>query len=226
MNTTNNSSSKFGRELSKGQGRNKGDTSRRNPNRESSNAQLTTEHSDSRNNLRDSNQYSHHGPKIDKSARRDKNDKSQQNLDYDKVRWPGYKELIYRKKNQEHLPNDPTKVSRMLGLGGPLDMGGKQTNSVKNDTGSVIFDSEFECGNIDQVRQRSMVEYDIWIRNDTNGSSNLQWFYFKMQNPESFTEMIRINVVNFTKGNSLFYYGMKPCFWSLKSHEKNQQGWF
>lgn len=71
-----------------------------------------------------------------------------------------------------------------------------------------------------------MVEYDIWIRNDTNGSSNLQWFYFKMQNPDNFTDMIRINIVNFTKGNSLFYYGMKPCFWSLRSHEKNQQGWF
>lgn len=77
MNQTNNSSSKFGRELSKGQGRNKGDRSGRNPNRESSNAQLTTEHSDSRNNLRDSNQYSRHGAKIgDKTARRDKNDKS------------------------------------------------------------------------------------------------------------------------------------------------------
>ena len=71
---------------------------------------------------------------------------------------------------------------------------------------------------------RSAVEYDIWMRNDTNGSSNLQWFYFRMQNVSA--DMIRINVVNFTKGNSLFYYGMKPSFWSLKSHLKNGQGWF
>ena len=38
--------------------------------------------------------------------------------------------------------------------------------------------------------------------------------------------MIRINIVNFTKGNSLFYYGMKPSFWSLKSYEKSGRGWF
>jgi hypothetical protein len=25
---------------------------------------------------------------------------------------------------------------------------------------------------------------------------------------------VRINIVNFTKGNSLFYYGMRPSFWS------------
>jgi hypothetical protein len=66
-----------------------------------------------------------------------------------------------------------------------------------------------------------MVEYDLWIRNDTNGGSNLQWFYFRMQNPEKFTETIRINIVNFTKGNSLFYYGMKPSLWSLKNYQKN-----
>lgn len=149
-------------------------------------------------------------------------------MEYDKVRWPGYKELIYRKKNQaDHLPSEANKVNRMLGLGGPVDMGGQQKPYVaENRSGFVMFDSEFECGNIDQVRQRSQVEYDCWIRNDTNGNSNLQWFYFKMRNPENFTDMIRINIVNFTKGNSLFYYGMKPSFWSLKSFEKSGQGWF
>lgn len=38
--------------------------------------------------------------------------------------------------------------------------------------------------------------------------------------------MIRINIVNFTKGNSLFYYGMKPCIWSVKNNLKNGQGWY
>jgi hypothetical protein len=47
-----------------------------------------------------------------------------------------------------------------------------------------------------------------------------------MSNPEGFTDMIRINIVNFTKGNSLFYYGMKPSFWSYKSNSKNGLGWF
>jgi len=67
------------------------------------------------------------------------------------------------------------------------------------------------------------VEYDVWMRNDTNGSANLQWFFFRIRNPEGYKDvkvgqMIRINIVNFTKGNSLFYYGMRPSFWSLKSN--------
>ena len=40
------------------------------------------------------------------------------------------------------------------------------------------------------------------------------------------TDEIRINIVNFTKGNSLFYYGMKPSFWSLKNHQQTGQGWY
>ena len=83
----------------------------------------------------------------------------------------------------------------------------KSSNKVDvNKVNHILFDSEFECGNIDQVRQLSTVEYDVWMRNDSNGSSNLQWFYFRVRNPENFKEMIRINIVNFTKGNSLFYY--------------------
>ena len=50
------------------------------------------------------------------------------------------------------------------------------------------------------------------MRNDTNGSSNLQWFYFRVRNPEGFTDTIRINIVNFTKGNSLFYYVSSSVF--------------
>jgi len=47
-----------------------------------------------------------------------------------------------------------------------------------------------------------------------------------MINPEGFTGVIRLNIVNFTKGNSLFYYGMKPSIWSLKTHQKNGTGWY
>ena len=88
----------------------------------------------------------------------------------------------------------------------------------KTNTGTdIIFDCDFECGNIDQVRQKTAKTYDIWMRNDTNGNGNLQWFYFRMISPPGHSGKIHINIVNFTKGNSLFYYGMKPSFWSLKS---------
>ena len=44
------------------------------------------------------------------------------------------------------------------------------------------------------------------MRNDTNGNGNLQWFYFRMKNASDFLETIHINLVNFTKGNSLFHH--------------------
>ena len=42
------------------------------------------------------------------------------------------------------------------------------------------------------------------MRNDTNGQSNLQWFAFRMRNAPDFLGKVKIVIVNFTKGNSLF----------------------
>ena len=64
------------------------------------------------------------------------------------------------------------------------------------------------------------------MRNDSNGTGNLQWFYFRVRNPENFTGVVRLSIVNFTKGNSLFYYGMKPSIWSLKKNQKEGTKWF
>ena len=145
-------------------------------------------------------------------------------IEYDKVRWPGYKDIIYRKRNQDHLPYDTRKIERILELGNDPSIWSKRSAREPNHKG-LLFDSGFECGNIDQVRQRSHKEFDIWMRNDTNGGSNLQWFFFRVRNPENMTDTIRMNIVNFTKGNSLFYYGMKPSIWSLNANKKNQVGW-
>ena len=126
------------------------------------------------------------------------------------------------------LPNDLGAISRLIGFGGPVEMGGSQEYiSRTNNTQAIQFDCDFECGNIDQVRQRDQSTFDLWMRNDTNGSNNLQWFYFRMLNPANFTKKrIRINIVNFTKGNSLFYFGMRPSFWSQKTWENSGRGWF
>lgn len=81
-----------------------------------------------------------------------KNDASKMAVDYDKVRYPGYKDLIYRRRNQEYLPSQVSKVTRMLGLGGPVEMGGRLNVLEENRSSHIRFDCDFECGNIDQVR--------------------------------------------------------------------------
>lgn len=68
----------------------------------------------------------------------------------------------------------------------------------------ISFDGNFECANIEQVRRRGTCQYDIFMRNDSNGSGCLQWFMFKMKNLSGWTGIVKISIVNFTKGNSLF----------------------
>jgi len=42
------------------------------------------------------------------------------------------------------------------------------------------------------------------MRNDTNGSQELQWFMFRMRNTGNFCGTIKLSIVNFTKSKSLF----------------------
>lgn len=70
----------------------------------------------------------------------------------------------------------------------------------------LTFDADFESANLDQVRVRPNNTFDCFMRNDTNGNGNLQWFYFRMKNTSEFMETVKINIVNFTKGNSLFHH--------------------
>ena len=72
----------------------------------------------------------------------------------------------------------------------------KRTDTEKaiNDVGSVkggywelgdelIFDSNFESGNLDFVGKVSDNEFDLMMRLDSNSKSHQQWFYFTVEMP-------------------------------------------
>ena len=46
----------------------------------------------------------------------------------------------------------------------------------------LIFDSEFESGNLDIVVQVDENEFDCYMRVDSNTKGHLNWFYFKVWN--------------------------------------------
>jgi hypothetical protein len=52
------------------------------------------------------------------------------------------------------------------------------------------------------------------LSNDINSLGSTQWFYFSVEGMESHTSYT-FNIINFTKRDSLFNYGMKPAFYSL-----------
>ena len=68
------------------------------------------------------------------------------------------------------------------------------TERAINDVGSVkggywelgdelIFDSNFESGNLDFVGKVSDNEFDLMMRLDSNSKSHQQWFYFTVEMP-------------------------------------------
>lgn len=106
---------------------------------------------------------------------------------------------------------------------------------------SLRFDSSFESGNLFKAvrvygRENKLVttgssasmawtvkpssvaqEYDITLRKDLYTKGNIQWYYFKVETPDSgvtYPLRVRFNIVNMQKNDSLYNYGMKPAVYS------------
>lgn len=90
---------------------------------------------------------------------------------------------------------------------------------------SLIFDSKFEGGNLDQVIMIGPNEYDLYMRPDTNTSSHMHWFYFAVTG-FSKSQTVKFNIVNFSRSSPLFNAGMKPkAFSLLKEARGESSGW-
>ena len=63
------------------------------------------------------------------------------------------------------------------------------------------------------------------MQNDVNSFGNNQWFYFSVERMVCGAEYT-FNVVNFTKNDSLFNYGMGPAIYSTQEHRKTGVEWF
>lgn len=86
--------------------------------------------------------------------------------------------------------------------------------AAKCKSGEILeFSSSFESGNLDRVVMVSPIEYDLYMRPDSNSRGHHQWFYFKVVN-RSAMGRVRFNILNFTKQESLYQVGMKLCYCS------------
>lgn len=81
-------------------------------------------------------------------------------------------------------------------------------------SGGLVFDSNFECGNLFCVYKTGDYSYDLLMSNDTNSAGTKQWFYFSVKGLAPNTTY-RFSIANFSKKNSLFSHGMKPLAYSL-----------
>eukprot|EP00040_Diaphanoeca_grandis_P017456 m.91087 g.91087 ORF g.91087 m.91087 type:complete len:449 (+) comp26444_c0_seq2:444-1790(+) len=75
--------------------------------------------------------------------------------------------------------------------------------------GDLIFDANFECGNLGNVVMLNEFEYDLFIRPDTGNQKQRIWFYFSVRNCVRGQRVI-FNIVNYCKCKSVYRDGMTP----------------
>ncbi|CAD8189181.1 unnamed protein product [Paramecium octaurelia] len=87
----------------------------------------------------------------------------------------------------------------------------------------IQFNSIFESGNLDVVKQVSEFEYDLYMRVDGNTQGHTSWYNFELSGMKK-GEKIQLNICNFTKSHSLYERGMKPYIWRSTTQEWLQGG--
>ena len=88
----------------------------------------------------------------------------------------------------------------------------------------MIFDSNFECGNLDKVSIVSLTEYNLFLNVDTNTKGHSLWFYFAVTNTEKY-KTVTFHILNCTKPIPLFKIGMRPLVFSEIEYEKGGAEW-
>eukprot|EP01029_Cantina_marsupialis_P012869 TRINITY_DN2849_c0_g2_i1.p1 TRINITY_DN2849_c0_g2~~TRINITY_DN2849_c0_g2_i1.p1 ORF type:complete len:1161 (+),score=314.56 TRINITY_DN2849_c0_g2_i1:1982-5464(+) len=113
---------------------------------------------------------------------------------------------------------------------------------------TLQFSADFESGNLakadrvfgrscahrhartDKIANRESMgspinqEYDLLIRCDYHTHGHVQWFYFATQNMQKGTR-VKFNLLNHSKPDSLFNYGMQPCIYSQRAATIHNRGW-
>ena len=90
---------------------------------------------------------------------------------------------------------------------------------------TLIFESRFESGNLYLAQKVSDQEYNLLMSNDVNTQGHTQWFFFQVKNTRA-RHKVRFNIMNYSKPDSLFNYGMKVSVYSEKKAEKKGVGWY
>eukprot|EP01022_Parablepharisma_sp_SALTPOND_P016667 TRINITY_DN249_c1_g1_i1.p1 TRINITY_DN249_c1_g1~~TRINITY_DN249_c1_g1_i1.p1 ORF type:complete len:1041 (-),score=41.47 TRINITY_DN249_c1_g1_i1:2296-5418(-) len=88
----------------------------------------------------------------------------------------------------------------------------------------LIFDSNFECGNLEKAYAKSENEYDLYVCSDTNSVNRTQWFYFLVTNTKK-GETVKFNIMNLSKYPHFVKDGMKPLMFSEKEYKNMYLSW-
>jgi len=77
--------------------------------------------------------------------------------------------------------------------------------------GELIFDCDFESGNIGDIEQVDEFEFDVKIRCDSNSPKHRVWYFFRVRNMRENQKLV-IHVSNYSKSKALFREGFTPVW--------------
>jgi len=89
---------------------------------------------------------------------------------------------------------------------------------------TLMFESRFESGNLYLAQKVSDSEYNLLMQNDVNTCGHTQWFFFRVMNTKA-GHKVKFNILNYSKPDSLFNYGMKVSIYSDRLAEEKKVGW-
>ena len=87
-----------------------------------------------------------------------------------------------------------------------------------------MFESRFECGNLYLSQKVNDNEYNLLMQNDINTRGHTQWFYYRVKNTTA-NHTVKFTILNYSKYDSLFNYGMAVSIYSEKLAETRNVGW-
>lgn len=116
--------------------------------------------------------------------------------------------MITRKVKTLKRPSSGTSTQRSSPRQTPSNtIQQPQTEARKK--GELCFRCNFESGNLSKVQIASDIEYDLFVRPDTNNGAYRLWFYFSVSNVKK-NQKVLFTICNFSKARSLYRQGMTP----------------
>ncbi|XP_032872401.1 cytosolic carboxypeptidase 3-like, partial [Amblyraja radiata] len=128
-------------------------------------------------------------------------------------------ELVYE-TNKDYLQPFFT-FARVGGSSRPLT---EAAVNVGQQDSTLIFESRFECGNLQRALKVGEREYTLVLRTDMYTARHTQWFYFQVRNTRR-SLPYRFTIVNLMKPSSLYNRGMRPLLYSARDAQDGGRGW-